>query len=53
MALLLIALAVMVLAIAPLRGYLDERGQLNDLQNQATVLERQNQALQTQIDSAQ
>ena len=30
-ALLMIALAVMLLAIAPLRGYLDERGQLADL----------------------
>ena len=49
-ALLLIALAVMLLAIAPLRGYLDERGVLTDLQNQATALERQNQALQTRID---
>ncbi len=50
MALLLIALAVMLLAIAPLRGYLDERGQLADLRQQATVLERQNQALQDTID---
>ena len=49
-ALLLIALAVMLLAIAPLRGYLDERGALKTLQDQATVLERQNRALQTQID---
>ncbi len=49
-ALLLIALAVVLLAIPPLRGYLDERGQLKDLQNQATVLERQNRSLQTQID---
>jgi cell division protein FtsB len=49
-ALLLIALAVMLLAIAPLRGYLDERGQLKDLQNQASVLEQQNRALQTRID---
>jgi cell division protein FtsB len=49
-ALLLIALAVMLLAIAPLRGYLDERGELKDLQNQATALEQQNQTLQTQID---
>ena len=50
MALLLIALAVMLLAIAPLRGYLDERGQLADLRQQATVLEQQNQALQDTID---
>ncbi len=49
-ALLLIALAVVLLAIAPLRGYLDERGQLKDLQAQATRLEQQNQALQTRID---
>ena len=49
-ALLMIALAVMLLAIAPLRGYLDERGQLADLRQQATVLERQNQALQDAID---
>jgi len=49
-ALLLIALAVLLLAIAPLRGYLDERGQLADLRQQATVLERQNQALQHTID---
>ena len=48
-ALLLIALAVMLLAIAPLRGYLDERGVLKDLQTQATVLDRQNRALQTRI----
>jgi cell division protein FtsB len=49
-ALLLIALAVIFLAIAPLRGYLDERGQLADLRQQAAVLERQNQALQDSID---
>jgi cell division protein FtsB len=49
-ALLLIALAVMLLAIPSLRGYLDERGQLKDLQNQATALEQQNQTLQTRID---
>lgn len=48
--LLLIALAVMLLAIAPLRGYLDERGELKDLQTQATALERQNQTLQERID---
>ena len=46
----MIALAVMLLAIAPLRGYLDERGQLADLRQQATVLEQQNQALQHTID---
>jgi cell division protein FtsB len=49
-ALLLIALAVMLLAIAPLRGYLDERGELKDLRDQASVLERQNQELQERID---
>jgi cell division protein FtsB len=49
-ALLLIALAVVLLAIAPLRGYLDERGALTDLQNQATALELQNRTLQTRID---
>jgi Septum formation initiator. len=49
-ALLLIALAVVLLAIPPLRGYMDERGQLKDLQNQATVLEGQNHTLQTRID---
>jgi cell division protein FtsB len=49
-ALLLIALAVMLLAIAPLRGYLDERGQLADLRQQAAVLEQQNRALQDTID---
>jgi cell division protein FtsB len=49
-ALLLIALAVVLLAIAPLRGYFDARGELKDLQQQAMVLERQNHALQTRID---
>lgn len=49
MALLLIVLAVALLAIAPLRGYLDERGQLADLRNQATVLDRQNRELEQQI----
>jgi cell division protein FtsB len=49
-ALLLIAVAVMLLAIAPIRGYLDERGELKDLQSQATVLERQNRVLQDRID---
>ena len=50
MALLLIALAVMLLAIAPFRGYLEERGELKDLRDQATVLERQNQTLQERVD---
>ena len=49
-ALLLISLAVMLLAIAPLRGYLDERGQLADLERQALMLERQNQELRERID---
>ena len=49
-ALLLIALAVVLLAIAPLRGYLDERGELSDLTKQATILEQQNQAMQDRID---
>ena len=49
-ALLLIALAVVLLAIAPLRGYLDERGELSDLTKQATTLEQQNQAMQHRID---
>jgi cell division protein FtsB len=48
-ALLLIALAVMLLAITPIRGYLDERGELRDLKDQATVLERQNDALHARI----
>jgi cell division protein FtsB len=48
--LLLIALAVVLLAIAPLRGYLDERGELSDLTKQATILEQQNQAMQDRID---
>ena len=49
-ALFLIACAVMLLGIAPLRGYLDERGQLADLHRQAATLEAQNAKLQTQID---
>jgi cell division protein FtsB len=49
-ALLLIALAVVLLAIAPLRGYLDERSELSDLTKQATILEQQNQAMQDRID---
>jgi cell division protein FtsB len=49
-ALLLIALAVVLLAIAPLRGYLDERGELSDLTKQATIIEQQNQAMQDRID---
>ena len=49
-ALFLIACAVMLLGIAPLRGYLDERGELSDLRRQAEVLETRNAELQTQID---
>ncbi len=49
-ALFLIACAVMLLGIAPLRGYLDERGELADLHRQAEVLEARNAELQTQID---
>jgi cell division protein FtsB len=48
-ALLFIALAVMLLAITPIRGYLEERGELKDLTDQATQLERQNAALQARI----
>ena len=48
-ALLLIALAVMLLMIAPLRGYLDERGQLADLRVQAAQLDKQNATLQARI----
>ena len=49
-ALLFLACAVMLLGIAPLRGYLDERGQLADLRHQATQLESENAKLQTRID---
>ena len=49
-ALILIVCAVMLLAIAPLRGYLDERGELSDLSRQAAALEAQNAKLQAQID---
>lgn len=49
-ALFLIACAVMLLGIAPLRGYMDERGQIADLGRQAATLEAQNAALQSQID---
>jgi cell division protein FtsB len=48
-ALLLIALAVMLLAVAPLRGYLDERSQLADLRSQAATLQRQNAQLDRRI----
>jgi cell division protein FtsB len=49
-ALFLVVCAVMLLGIAPLRGYLDERGLLADLHRQAATLEAQNAALQSQID---
>lgn len=49
-ALLFLVCAVMLLGIAPLRGYLDERGQLADLRQQATQLEAANTKLQTRID---
>jgi cell division protein FtsB len=48
-ALLLIALAVMLLMISPLRGYLDERSQLADLRGHAAQLDKQNAALQARI----
>jgi cell division protein FtsB len=47
--LLFVACAVMLLGIAPLRGYLDERSQLADLRHQATQLESENTKLQTRI----
>jgi len=49
-ALFLIVCAVMLLGIAPLRGFMDERGQLADLHRQAAALEAHNAKLQTQID---
>ena len=48
-ALLLIALAVMLLAVAPLRGYLDERSDLAELRSHAAVLEQQNARLDDRI----
>jgi cell division protein FtsB len=48
--LLAIVCAVMLLGIAPLRGYLGQRSQLAELRRQASVLERQNATLQTKID---
>ncbi len=45
----MIALAVMLLMIAPLRGYLDERSQLADLRFHATQLDEQNATLQARI----
>ncbi len=49
-ALLILACAVMMLGVAPIRGYLGERGQLSDLRDQATQLEAANAKLQTHID---
>ena len=48
-ALLFVVCAVMLLGVAPLRGYLDERGQLGDLRQQATQLESANTKLEAQI----
>ena len=48
--LLAIVCAVMLLGIAPLRGYLGQRSQLAELRQQASALERQNAALQHRID---
>ena len=36
-------------AIAPIRGYLDQRAQLAELERQAAVLERQNAELEARI----
>lgn len=40
---------VAMFAIAPIRGYLDQRAQLAELERQAAVLERQNAALEERI----
>ncbi len=48
--LLLLACAVMMLGVAPLRGYLGERSQLADLRQQAAQLDSANATLQTRID---
>jgi cell division protein FtsB len=47
--LLLVMVGVMLLAIAPLRGYLGARDQLASLRRQATVLEHRNATLEAQI----
>ena len=47
--LLFLVCVVMLLGIAPMRGYLDERGQLADLRRQATQLEAANAKLQARI----
>jgi cell division protein FtsB len=43
-------LVVAMFAIAPVRGYLDQRAQLADLERQAETLERENAALQARIE---
>ena len=47
--LLLVMAGVMLLGIAPLRGYLGARDQLAGLRREATVLERRNAKLGSQI----
>jgi len=49
-ALLFVVCAVLLLAVGPLRGYLDERAQLSDLRQQTTQLEAANAKLQARID---
>jgi cell division protein FtsL len=48
--LLAIICAIGVLAISPFRGYLGQRAQLAQLQQQAAVLEHQNARLEQKID---
>jgi len=48
--LLAIVCAISVLAIAPFRGYMDQREQLAQLERQAATLEHQNAQLQHTID---
>ena len=47
--LLLVMAGVMLLAVAPLRGYLGARDRLAGLRRQATVLEQRNARLEAQI----
>lgn len=47
--LLAIVFGILVLAVAPLRGYLGQRAKLADLRRQAAGLERQNAALDRRI----
>jgi len=49
-ALLLIVSAVLMLGIAPLRGYIDARGKLAGLRRQASLLEQQNARLERRIE---